>query len=125
MAALLLRVACKQLEVHVSTDRSFLHSAGHRGGAGPWHAAVTVTNKKHAHIHKHKQICMLSGIAQEHPCKGSGSMRAFAGEIHIHNRVWILFDIQSGCVKAAGCLIGTRNREKIDSRELEDAERSS
>lgn len=42
----------------------------------------------------------------------------FAREIHIQNIVWILFDIQSGCVKAAG-VIGTRNQESIESKHQE------
>lgn len=45
-------------------------------------------------------------------------LRMFAGEIHIQNIVWILFDIQSGCVKAAA-VIGTRNQESIETKHLE------
>ena len=42
-------------------------------------------------------------------------LRVLAEEIHIRNIVWILFDIQSGCVKAAA-VIGTRNQESIESK---------
>ncbi len=45
-------------------------------------------------------------------------LRLFAREIHIQNIVWILFDIQNGCVKAAG-VIGTRKRENIESKHQE------
>lgn len=56
--------------------------------------------------------------------QGGAFVRVFAGEIHIQNIAWILFDIQSGCVKAA-VLIGTRDKESIEPKHLEWRDRCS
>lgn len=41
----------------------------------------------------------------------------FAAEIHIHNIVWMVFDIQSGCVKADWI----QNQENIEAKQLESS----
>ena len=43
----------------------------------------------------------------------------FAGEIHIQNIVWIVFVIQSGCVKAVA-LIGTRKPQNPQNQNTQD-----
>lgn len=108
-------IACclKQLYVRVSTDHSFPHSAAHLGGVECTHTNINKCTDCYI-LHKN----FMLGFTRVPKEEVAQRICQCLQENFIFKTVWKLFDIQSGCVKAAA-VIGTRNQESIELKHLE------